>query len=70
MTSEFRLSVQLFLKSCVIIFASQKPDTMAPFSVPNMDEATIRASSLPVMRTATHIYFFGYEGPDPEVCFQ
>jgi ribA/ribD-fused uncharacterized protein len=35
-----------------------------------MDEATIRASNLPVMRTATHIYFFGYEGPDPEVCFQ
>ena len=21
-------------------------------------------------RTSTHIYFFGYEGPDSEVCFQ
>jgi hypothetical protein len=28
------------------------------------------AGNLPVKRTATHIYFFGYEGPDPEVCFQ
>jgi ribA/ribD-fused uncharacterized protein len=35
-----------------------------------MDEATIRAATLPVKHTATHIYFFGYEGPDPEVCFQ
>jgi len=43
---------------------------MAPSSVPNMDEATIRAAALPVKRTTTHIYFFGYEGPDPEVCFQ
>ena len=43
---------------------------MAPPSVPNMDEATIRAATLPVKRTATHIYFFGYEGTDPEVCFQ
>ncbi|TVY51198.1 N-glycosidase [Lachnellula cervina] len=35
-----------------------------------MDEATIQAANLPVKRTETHIYFFGYEGPDPEVCFQ
>ncbi|TVY67456.1 N-glycosidase [Lachnellula suecica] len=35
-----------------------------------MEEATVRASRLPVKRTAAHIYFFGYEGPDPEVCFQ
>jgi hypothetical protein len=27
-------------------------------------------TNLPVKPTATHIYFFGYEGPDPEVCFQ
>lgn len=43
---------------------------MAPSPVPNMDEATIQAANLPVKRTETHIYFFGYEGPDPEVCFQ
>jgi hypothetical protein len=43
---------------------------MATAPVPSMDENTIRASSLQVKRTSTHIYFFGYEGPDPEVCFQ
>ncbi|KUJ14361.1 DUF1768-domain-containing protein [Mollisia scopiformis] len=35
-----------------------------------MDDKTIAAAKLPVKRTSTHIYFFGYEGPDPEVCFQ
>lgn len=35
-----------------------------------MDEETLAAAKLPVKRTSTHIYFFGYEGPDPEVCFQ
>jgi len=35
-----------------------------------MDAATIEASKLPVKRTASHVYFFGYEGADPEVCFQ
>jgi ribA/ribD-fused uncharacterized protein len=39
-------------------------------SIPNMDESTIAAAKLLVKRTATHIYFFGYEGPDSEVCFQ
>lgn len=39
-------------------------------SLPNMDDKTILAAKLPVKRTATHIYFFGYEGPDPEGCFQ
>lgn len=34
------------------------------------DAATVEAGNLPVKRTATHIYFFGYEGPNPEVCFQ
>jgi NADAR domain len=43
---------------------------MATSKVPNMDSATIHASKLPVKRAATHIYFFGYEGPDAEVCFQ
>jgi hypothetical protein len=43
---------------------------MATAAVPSMDENTIRASSLPVKRTSTHIYFFGYEGPNPKVCFQ
>jgi hypothetical protein len=47
--------ISYYLKSGVIIFVSQVLDTMAPSSVPNMDEATIRASNLPVMRTATHI---------------
>ena len=39
-------------------------------SIPNMDAATLAAGDLPVRRTATYIYFFGYQGPDPEVCFQ
>jgi len=43
---------------------------MANSSVPDMDAATIKASNLLVKRTANHVYFFGYEGPDPEVCFQ
>jgi ribA/ribD-fused uncharacterized protein len=45
---------------------------MAPSTpqIANMDALTITASSLPVKRTKTHIYFFGYQGPDPEVCFQ
>jgi len=43
---------------------------MAGHQVPNMDENTIRAGELPVKRTSTHIFFFGYKGPDPEVCFQ
>jgi hypothetical protein len=34
------------------------------------DAATVEAGNLPVKRTATHIYFFGYEGSNPEVCFQ
>lgn len=43
---------------------------MATSLVPNMNDSTIRAGKLPVKRTATRIYFFGYEGTDPEVCFQ
>lgn len=43
---------------------------MASSAVPNMDNATVQASKLPVKQTATHIFFFGYDGPDPEVCFQ
>jgi ribA/ribD-fused uncharacterized protein len=35
-----------------------------------MDEQSIRASKLPVKRTSTHVYFYGWEGPDPEVCLQ
>jgi hypothetical protein len=35
-----------------------------------MEAATIEASNLLVKRTATHVYFFGYDGPDPEVCIQ
>jgi ribA/ribD-fused uncharacterized protein len=35
-----------------------------------MDEASIRAEKLPIKRTATHLYFYGWEGPDPEVCLQ
>ena len=43
---------------------------MTTFTIPNFDAATQQASSLPVKRTQTHIYFFGYVGPEPEVCFQ
>ncbi|KAL2065719.1 hypothetical protein VTL71DRAFT_3389 [Oculimacula yallundae] len=42
----------------------------SPLPIPNMDAATIAAGNLPVKRTPAHIYFFGYSGPDPEVCFQ
>jgi ribA/ribD-fused uncharacterized protein len=35
-----------------------------------MDEQTLRASKLPIKRTATHIYFYGWEGQEPEVCLQ
>lgn len=57
---EFQISSTILNRTAIM--------SIAP--VPNMDENTIRAGNLPVKRTATHIYFFGYEGPDPEVCFQ
>jgi hypothetical protein len=41
-----------------------------PPQFPTWDAATVEAGNLPVKRTATHIYFFGYEGSNPEVCFQ
>src|ERR1700730_18196912 len=45
---------------------------MASSSVPNMGRRyrLKRATSPSSEQQATHIYFFGYEGPDPEVCFQ
>lgn len=30
----------------------------------------MRAANLPPKVTDTHVYFFGYEGPEPENCFQ
>ena len=51
-------------------FQSLETNKMATPSVPQMHANTIEADTLSVKRTATHIYFSGFEGPDPESCFQ
>jgi ribA/ribD-fused uncharacterized protein len=37
---------------------------------PNLPAALLKAAKLPPKVTDSHIFFFGYEGPEPEVCFQ
>ena len=37
---------------------------------PNLPAALQKAAALPPKVTASHVFFFGYEGPEPEVCFQ
>lgn len=75
MDNHFLLTLLLHLKNISSLIKNVQVRThsttiMTTVEVPNMDENTIRAGNLPVKRTPTHIFFFGYEGPDPEVCFQ
>ena len=37
---------------------------------PSLPAALQKAADLPPKVTDTHVFFFGYEGPHPEVCFQ
>jgi ribA/ribD-fused uncharacterized protein len=37
---------------------------------PNLPSALHKAADLPPKVTESHVFFFGYEGPEPEVCFQ
>ena len=37
---------------------------------PNIPVALQKAAGLPPKITDRHVFFFGYEGPEPEVCFQ
>ncbi|KAK5139382.1 hypothetical protein LTR04_003622 [Oleoguttula sp. CCFEE 6159] len=37
---------------------------------PNMPPSVVHAATLPPKITDTHVFFFGYEGEDPHVCFQ
>ncbi|MCJ1459064.1 hypothetical protein MMC28_009441 [Mycoblastus sanguinarius] len=37
---------------------------------PNLPAELQHAQDLPPLVTDKHVFFFGYEGPEPEVCFQ
>jgi hypothetical protein len=37
---------------------------------PKLPAALLKAAKLPPKVTDSHVFFFGYEGLEPEVCFQ
>ena len=50
--------------------ATNHPSSLASGNPYKCPPQLLEAAKLPPKVTKTHIYFFGYEGPDPHVCFQ
>ena len=50
--------------------ASQYPSSLRPDNPYSFSPALLKAAKLPVITTDKYIFFFGYEGDQPEVCFQ
>jgi ribA/ribD-fused uncharacterized protein len=50
--------------------ASNHSSSLSPENPYNFPPQLLAAGRLPPRVTDTHVYFFGYEGSDPHVCFQ
>ena len=46
------------------------PSSLAPDNPYNFSPSLLRAAKLPVKTTDKYVFFFGYEGDEPEVCLQ